>query len=159
MKPLLRPLLVIAGALLTGALAYLGFGARPPAPQAARPVADAWRLPKPPTADLAAAEAAWQVHTPWGAPPPPAGSTEPPPPPPPVPVGVIRVRGGVEALFVQPGVGEQRVRVGGKLADGGRVTAIKGFRVEWVDGEGRRFRRELFADPPQPIPVGEADGR
>ena len=161
MKPLPRHLLIVATAFAAGVLGYLRWGERPPAAGAARKVAPvAWVLPKEPGDDLADAEGTWATRTPWGAPPPPpAAVAEPPPPPPPVPVGVFRVRGGYEALFVQPGVSETRVRVGGKLPDGGRVTSIQGFRVRWIDGDGNRFQRELFSDPPQPMPVPSGPAR
>lgn len=79
----------------------------------------------------------------------------PPPPPPPMPVGVVGTGTSRQAIFLAPGSSELRVGVGGALPDGGRVLAISGMTVAWVDGAGERHERRMFIDPAQ-LPAGDA---
>jgi len=144
-----RLLLLFGASLLLGALANLAFGPSPAKMAAIPPAPEAWgplgmRLP-----DLAAADAGWKARTPRGAPPPVVEPPPPPPPPPPTPVGIIGSGRTAQAIFLVDGSDEFHGRVGAKLPDGGRILAISGMIVDWVDGAGARHSRRMFVDPPQ----------
>lgn len=145
MRPAWRRTLPVAGPLLAGALAYLLLGAGPRA-NLARTVAPAgWALPAETAPDLAAADALWAQRAPWGA----AAGAGPDGESVPVvvPVGVVAVRDGFEALFAVPGAPLLRVREGDALPGGGSVTAITRGQVSWTDSAGQARQRELLVDP------------
>lgn len=153
-----RTLIVLVVAALAGVAGNALFG---PSPAAVVPVVAAeapWtdvgmRVP-----DLAAADAAWEASAPWGAAPKPEEPPPPPPPPPPVPVGIVGTGKARQALFRIDGTSDLRLGVGDALPDGGRVLAIDGMKVTWVDGAGRRHERRMFVDPVElPPPDQESD--
>lgn len=117
----------------------------------ARARQESWSMPVPAEIGIAKANQQWAAHLPFGAPPLPE---PPPPPPPPIPVGIVKVASGYEAIFVVAGHPiELRLRPGGRLPDGGRVIQIREMEVAWVDGQGRRQRREMLAGPFTPTAV------
>lgn len=166
MRGVLRPMLGMAAAFLLGALAWWQAGSGPEG-AASRPALRVnWQLRAVEKQDLAAVDAVWKERAPWGAP---AGATasgeaEPAPPPPSIPVGVVVVGRGFRAVFVTPGADEVRVRAGDRLPDGGRVTAVSRFRIDWIDAQGTKHEQELLSDPLLSVPTAsspmkKADGR
>lgn len=156
MKAFIRPACFTVLMVAAGAMSYHYLGDQPETGAAPDPAGESWSPPQPFTLKLADPEAVWKTRGPWGLPPRPAPVPPPPPPPPPVPVpvGIVASRTGLEALFVVPGAGEMRLKVGGKLPDGGRVTAISAFQIRWTDGKGNKHERELFGGPLPTLPPG-----
>lgn len=155
MNARMRHVATFGGALLLGAVANLLLG---PSPAAVPPVAQSeapWRGVTMRVPDLVSADTVWEARAPWGAAPKPVEPPPPPPPPPPMPVGVVGTGTSRQAIFLAPGSSELRVGVGGALPDGGRVLAISGMTVAWVDGAGERHERRMFIDPAQ-LPAGDA---
>lgn len=153
-----RILFVLIVAALLGVVANVLFG---PSPAAVVPmvVAEApWEDVGMRVPDLAAADAPWEARAPWGAAPEPEEPPAPPPPPPPVPVGIVGTGRAQQALFRIDGTSDLRLGVGGALPDGGRVLAIEGMKVTWIDGAGQRHERRMFIDPLElPPPDQESD--
>ena len=114
-----------------------------------------WVLPGATGANTRAADAVWRTRWPWGKPPEPVPVVvvPPPPPPPAVPVGIIAVGKGYEALFLDPMLGEVRLSTGGQLSNGSRVTKVTANRVDWVSSDGAKHHHELLSDPAIPLPV------
>lgn len=126
-----------------------GLGRLQPVPVAAdgaRRAAMDWSLPPLLSLDLRAADRVWVDQGPWGLPPPPPPPAPPPPTPQPRPIGVVATPGRPEVLFLLPEGGEAQVAVGRTIPGGGRVLAIRRFRIEWVDRDGKRQQHELFAN-------------
>ena len=137
---------LLAG-LLVGGAANVLFGASPETMAAIAPVAETWapdgmRLP-----DLAVADVTWRTRAPRGAAPVVIAEVAAPPPPP-IPVGIVGIGRARQAIFLADGK-DFRGGVGARLPDGGRILAISGMMVNWVDGAGKRHSRRMFIDPMQ----------
>lgn len=139
-----RSMVAIGVAFCVGVIACLAFGPSPGGVVPTPPAKVEWHPADTGAPDLAGADANWEAHTPWGAPPKPV-ETVAPPPAPPMPVGVARGERGLVAIFMRGGKDEMRVAPGDPLPDGGRVLEISGLRVTWVDGAGVQHEREIFA--------------
>lgn len=148
MSPNARILSILGLGLLAGMAANALFGPSPATMAAIAPIREAWtpvgmRLP-----DIAAADTRWEARAPRGAAPK-VVEALPPPPPPPVPVGIVGNGRARQAIFLVGGAGDFRGGVGARLPDGGRILAISGMMVDWVDGGGTRRSRRMFIDPVQ----------
>lgn len=146
MNALLRSALVVAAALLLGALASQYLAASPAAVRAQPQPAAAWADGWAPAPDPADAVSLWQSRSPWGAAPAAAAAEALPAPPPPVPVGVAKQGKSYTAIFQVNGNGVMRLRTGDRLPDGGQVLQVSGRRVVWRDADGKRQQREIFSD-------------
>lgn len=161
--------LFVLAAFIGGGLLQRALFEPPPTQLAMARARDAWVLP----ADgswLGSADAFWTGARPLGAPPTPPPPPPPPPPPvvpPAVPAGVVvGADGRYESIFLDPILGEVRLKAGDRMPQGGRVTRITRTAVEWVDGKGTRYRHAMLADPPPfstyakgyapPMPPGDA---
>ncbi len=144
-----RDLFFLGIALLLGVVANLLFGASPATMDSIAPLREPWVPLSAGMPDLAAADATWDARAPWGAPPKPV-EAEAPPPPPPVPVGMVGTGQARQAIFLVNGADDFRGGVGAALPDGGRILAISGMMVNWVDGAGKVHSRRMFIDPVQP---------
>lgn len=144
-----RTLFILGLGLLLGVAANFLFGPSPATMDSIAPVKEPWVPLSAGMPDLAAADANWEARAPWGAPPKPV-ETEAPPPPPPVPVGIVGTGRAKQAIFLVNGVDDFRGGVGADLPDGGRILAISGMMVNWVDGAGTVHSRRMFIDPVQP---------
>lgn len=138
---------MLGAGLLLGAALNVLFGPSPSTLAAIAPIGDTWapedmRLP-----DLATADATWKARAPRGTAPVVVAEVAPPPPPP-IPVGIVGVGRARQAIFMADGT-DFRGGVGARLPDGGRILAISGMMVDWVDGAGKRHSRRMFIDPMQ----------
>lgn len=139
---------LLVASLATGIAANFLLGPSPATMAAIRPAAESWaplgmRVP-----NLASADTVWQSRAPRGAAPK-VEEAAPPPPPPPVPVGIVGSGRTRQAIFLVGGTGDFRGGIGAALPDGGRILAISGMMVNWVDGAGKRHSRRMFVDPVQ----------
>lgn len=147
MKPWRLRLLVIAAAAAAGALAWFALGDAPGGVVPARAANVKWTLPRDRPQELAALDKVWEGRAPWRSTAAVVAAEAPPPAPPWLPVGVVGSGKAAQAIFVAAGGPEVRVRPGGSLPDGGKVTRVSPFRVDWIDAKGAKHEQELFADP------------
>ena len=60
---------------------------------------------------------------------------------------VAQTDGSYQAVFIDPVVGQVMLAMGDALPSGGKVLHISRTAVEWLDGQGQRFRHNMLADP------------
>lgn len=144
------PLLVL-GAFVIGGLLQRYFFDAPRMDLAVAKPNEGWQLPAG-VLQSDGSQGFWSSSRPLGAPPPPPPPppvVPPPPPPLAIPAGVIvAANGQYEAIFLDPTQGEVHLKAGEAMPFGGRVIKITRSSIEWIDGQGNRFRHAMLQDAP-----------